>query len=178
MSYIHGLSCGVKITDPDLHRSQPLQHLSLVLRIWLLGHAFHLSSSPVHQKILKYVIQSLQTSTIVGLCWDLDLQAPFFTTWLPCIPVNRSKDTPCSSEETPRSLCLCQQPKPFLTPEGPATTQPPLSAQKGTTGARVPKGGLDLLRNRAAPPGTAVDSPIPTLKDPGLTLVLHLKFMA
>lgn len=100
--------------------------------------------SVLPQKILKSVIQCLQTSTIVALCW-----APFFTAWFRRVLVNL------------RSLCPCQQPKPFLIAAGSGSTQPLLSAHQGTTGATVPKDGLDLLRNREAPPGTAVNSPIP-----------------
>lgn len=86
-SHTHSFICGVNTTDPNIHRNQPLQHLSLLLQIWFLEHTFHLSSSPLHQKILKSVIQCLQTSTIVALCWDLDLWDPisqlgFLVFWL------------------------------------------------------------------------------------------------
>lgn len=67
--------------------------------------------SVLPQKILKSVIQCLQTSTIVALCW-----APFFTAWFHRVLVNL------------RSLCPCQQPKPFLIAAGSGSTQPLLSA--------------------------------------------------
>lgn len=85
-AYTHGLNCGFNITDPNFHKSKPLQHLNFVYKHIVSGTCFSShGSSPVCQKTLKSSIQSLQTSTTVGLCWDLDLWLSFLKTWFPCV---------------------------------------------------------------------------------------------
>lgn len=85
-AYTHGLNCGFNITDPNFHKSKPLQHLNLVYKHIVSGTCFSShGSSPVSQKTLKSILQSLQTSTTVGLCWDLDLWVSSLKTWFPCV---------------------------------------------------------------------------------------------
>lgn len=66
-SHTHSFICGVNTTDPNFHRSQPLQHLSLLLQIWFLEHTFHLSSSPENLEICHSVLADLyHSSTVLG----------------------------------------------------------------------------------------------------------------